>query len=92
MKGAIETLTRYMAKELGRRRINVNMVAPGIIETDFTAAAREHEGLVEFISGQTALGRIGKPDDIGGVVAFLCSDEARWVTAQRIEASGGMFL
>ncbi|WP_205509540.1 SDR family NAD(P)-dependent oxidoreductase [Longitalea arenae] len=92
MKGAIETLTRYMAKELGQRRINVNMVAPGIIETDFTAAARSHEGLVEFISSQTALGRIGKPDDIGGVVAFLCSEEARWVTAQRIEASGGMFL
>ncbi|WP_207513897.1 SDR family NAD(P)-dependent oxidoreductase [Longitalea luteola] len=92
MKGAIETLTRYMAKELGQRRINVNMVAPGIIETDFTAAARQHEGLVEFISSQTALGRIGQPDDIGGVVAFLCSEEARWVTAQRIEASGGMFL
>lgn len=92
MKAAIETLTRYMAKELGQRRINVNTVAPGIIETDFTAAAREHEGVVEFISGQTALGRIGLPDDIGGVVAFLCSEEARWVTAQRLEASGGMFL
>ncbi|WDF56476.1 SDR family NAD(P)-dependent oxidoreductase [Mucilaginibacter sp. KACC 22063] len=92
MKGAIETLTKYMAKELGKRKINVNMVAPGIIETDFTAAAREHEGLVEYISSQTALGRIGQPDDIGGVVAFLCSDDARWVTAQRVEASGGMFL
>lgn len=92
MKGAIETLTKYMAKELGKRQINVNMVAPGIIETDFTKAAREHEGLVEFLSSQTALGRIGQPNDIGGVVAFLCSDDARWVTAQRIEASGGMFL
>lgn len=92
MKGAIETLTKYMAKELGKRQINVNMVAPGIIETDFTKEAREHPGLVEYISSQTALGRIGQPDDIGGVVAFLCSDDARWVNAQRIEASGGMFL
>lgn len=92
MKGAIETLTKYMAKELGKRQINVNMVAPGIIETDFTKDALEHPGTAEFISSQTALGRIGKPDDIGGVVAFLCSDQARWVTAQRIEASGGMFL
>ncbi|NCD70870.1 SDR family NAD(P)-dependent oxidoreductase [Mucilaginibacter agri] len=92
MKGAIETLTKYMAKELGSRGITVNAVAPGIIETDFTAAAREHPGLVEFLSSQTALGRIGQPDDIGGVVAFLCSDAARWITAQRIEASGGMFL
>lgn len=92
MKGAIETLTKYMAKELGNRGITVNAVAPGIIETDFTAAAREHPGLVEFLSSQTALGRIGHPDDIGGVVAFLCSDAARWITAQRIEVSGGMFL
>lgn len=92
MKGAIETLTKYMAKELGKRQINVNMVAPGIIETDFTKSALEHPGTADFISSQTALGRIGKPDDIGGVVAFLCSDQARWVTAQRIEASGGMFL
>lgn len=92
MKGAIETLTKYMAKELGKRQINVNMVAPGIIETDFTKDALSHPGTAEFISSQTALGRIGRPDDIGGVVAFLCSDQARWVTAQRIEASGGMFL
>lgn len=92
MKGAIEVLTKYLAKELGSRGIAVNLVAPGIIETDFTAAAREHPGVVEFISSQTALGRIGQPDDIGGVVAFLCSDDARWITAQRIEASGGMFL
>jgi NAD(P)-dependent dehydrogenase (short-subunit alcohol dehydrogenase family) len=92
MKGAIEVLTKYLAKELGSRGIAVNLVAPGIIETDFTAAAREHPGVVEFLSSQTALGRIGQPDDIGGVVAFLCSDDARWITAQRIEASGGMFL
>lgn len=93
MKGAIEVLTKYMAKELGSRGIRVNLVAPGIIETDFTKAAREaHPGLEAFISSQTALGRFGQPDDIGGVVAFLCSPDARWVTAQRIEASGGMFL
>ncbi|MCJ8208750.1 SDR family oxidoreductase [Mucilaginibacter sp. RS28] len=92
MKGAIETLTKYMAKELGGRGINVNVVAPGIIETDFTKEARAHQGVVEFISSQTALGRIGLPDDIGGVVAFLCSDDAKWITAQRIEVSGGMFL
>ncbi|OKS84991.1 SDR family NAD(P)-dependent oxidoreductase [Mucilaginibacter polytrichastri] len=92
MKGAIEVLTKYLAKELGSRGITVNLIAPGIIETDFTAAAREHPGVIEFLSSQTALGRIGQPDDIGGVVAFLCSDDARWITAQRIEASGGMFL
>ncbi|HTI12695.1 MAG TPA: SDR family oxidoreductase [Puia sp.] len=93
MKGAIEVLTRYLAKELGGRGITANVVAPGIIETDFTKAAFEHNPqLNAYISSQTALGRIGQPDDIGGVVAFLCSEEARWVTAQRIEASGGMFL
>jgi NAD(P)-dependent dehydrogenase (short-subunit alcohol dehydrogenase family) len=92
MKGAVETLTKYMAKELGKRQINVNLVAPGIIATDFTKETRERPGLVEFISSQTALGRIGQPDDIGGVVAFLCSDAARWINAQRIEVSGGMFL
>jgi NAD(P)-dependent dehydrogenase (short-subunit alcohol dehydrogenase family) len=93
MKGAIETLTKYLAKELGGRGITVNVVAPGIIETDFTKAAFEHNPqLNAFISSQTALGRIGQPDDIGGIIAFLCSEEARWITAQRIEASGGMFL
>jgi len=92
MKGAIEVLTKYLAKELGSRGITVNLIAPGIIETDFTAAAREHPGVIEFLSSQTALGRIGQPDDIGGVVAFICSEDARWITAQRIEASGGMFL
>src|SRR5258708_1965493 len=93
MKGAIEVLTKYLAKELGGRGITANVVAPGIIETDFTKAAFEHNPqLVGYMSSQTALGRVGQPDDIGGVVAFLCSEEARWVTAQRIEASGGMFL
>jgi NAD(P)-dependent dehydrogenase (short-subunit alcohol dehydrogenase family) len=92
MKGAINTLTQYLAKELGQRGINVNAVAPGIIETDFTAHALSHPGLREVINANTALGRVGVPDDIGGIVAFLCSDDARWITAQRIEASGGMFL
>jgi NAD(P)-dependent dehydrogenase (short-subunit alcohol dehydrogenase family) len=93
MKGAVEVLTKYMAKELGSRGIRANLVAPGIIKTDFTAAAREaHPELEEYMSSQTALGRIGEPDDIGSVVAFLCSDASRWVNAQRIEASGGYSL
>lgn len=93
MKGAIETLTKYMAKELGSRGIRSNVVAPGIIKTDFTAAVREaHPQLEQYMSGNTALGRIGEPDDVGGLVVFLCSDAARWVNAQRIEASGGYSL
>ncbi|RYZ95762.1 MAG: SDR family oxidoreductase, partial [Sphingobacteriaceae bacterium] len=66
--------------------------APGIIQTDFTRATLSNPGLEEYLGKQTALGRIGQPDDIGNVVVFLCSDAAGWVTAQRIEASGGMFL
>ena len=92
MKGAIEVLTRYLAKELGSRRINVNTVAPGIIETDFTRGVLERAGAREHIATNIALGRVGAPDDIGGAVALVCSDEARWMTGQRIEASGGMFL
>jgi NAD(P)-dependent dehydrogenase (short-subunit alcohol dehydrogenase family) len=93
MKGAIETFTKYLAKELGARQITANLVAPGAIETDFTKGAFEHNPAIkDFIASQTALGRVGLPDDIGGVVAFLCSPEARWINAQRIEASGGMFL
>ncbi|WPU92632.1 SDR family oxidoreductase [Mucilaginibacter sabulilitoris] len=92
MKGAIEVFTRYLAKELGHRGIAANVVAPGIIETDFTKEAFAHEGMHDRISGITALGRPGMPDDIGGIVAFLCTEEARWINAQRIEASGGMFL
>ncbi|WP_138502021.1 SDR family oxidoreductase [Spirosoma lacussanchae] len=72
--------------------VRANLVAPGLIETDFTQAARDtHPELGAFISSQTALGRLGVPDDVGGVVAFLCSADARWVSTQRIEASGGMF-
>ena len=93
MKGAVETLTKYMAKELGGRGIRANIVAPGIIKTDFTAKAREaHPQLEQMMSANTALGRIGEPEDVGGVVVFLCSDAARWVNAQRIEASGGYSL
>ncbi|MGH8048192.1 MAG: SDR family NAD(P)-dependent oxidoreductase [Chthoniobacterales bacterium] len=92
MKGAIEVFTRYLAKELGPRRIRANAIAPGIIETDFTKETLSHSGRREFLSSQIALGRIGVPDDIGGVVVFLCSEEGRWVNAQRLEASGGMFL
>jgi NAD(P)-dependent dehydrogenase (short-subunit alcohol dehydrogenase family) len=92
MKGAVEVLTRYLAKELGPRGIAVNVVAPGAIETDFTRSALEHPGVKDYLAAQTALGRVGVPDDIGGVVAFLCSEAGRWVNAQRLEASGGMFL
>lgn len=93
MKGGVETLTKYMAKELGTRKIRVNVVAPGAIETDFGGGVvRDNNDVNAHIASQTALGRVGLPDDIGGVVAFLCSDDARWVNAQRIEASGGMFL
>lgn len=93
MKGGIETLTRYQAKELGARGIRSNVVAPGAIETDFGGGAvRDNADLNKFVASQTALGRVGKPDDIGSVVAFLCTDDAKWVNAQRLEASGGMFL
>ncbi|RFS26338.1 SDR family NAD(P)-dependent oxidoreductase [Chitinophaga silvatica] len=93
MKGGIEVFTRYLAKEVGSRGITANVVAPGIIETDFTRSVFEHAPqAIQFITSQTALGRTGVPDDIGGIVAFLCSEDARWITAQRIEASGGMFL
>jgi NAD(P)-dependent dehydrogenase (short-subunit alcohol dehydrogenase family) len=93
MKGGIETLTKYMAKELGPRGIAVNVVAPGAIETDFGGGAvRDNAQLNQFVAAQTALGRAGLPDDIGGVIASLLSEDNRWVNGQRIEASGGMFL
>jgi len=91
MKGAIETLTKYMAKELGSRGITANVVAPGPIETDFNnAAIRANPQLKGMLSNMSPLGRVGNPDDIGGVVAFLCSEDAKWINGQRIEVSGGI--
>jgi len=93
MKGAIEVLTRYLAKELGPRRIAANVVAPGAIETDFGGGrTRDNKEVNANIAAATALGRAGLPEDIGAVVAFLCTDEARWINGQRIEVSGGMML
>ena len=93
MKGGIEVLTRYMAKELGARQIAVNTVAPGAIETDFgQGLVRDNKEVNAYIASQTALGRVGVPDDIGPMIASLLSENNRWVNAQRIEASGGMLI
>jgi len=93
MKGAVEVLTRYLAKELGPRRIAVNAVAPGAIATDFSGGmVRDNPELNKRVSQMTALGRVGMPDDIGPMIAALVSDEDRWINAQRIEVSGGMGL
>lgn len=93
MKGGIEVLSKYMAKELGPRGIAVNVLAPGAIETDFgDGLVRDNTELNKFIASQTALGRVGLPDDIGGVIAALLSDECGWINAQRIEASGGIHI
>jgi NAD(P)-dependent dehydrogenase (short-subunit alcohol dehydrogenase family) len=93
MKGAIEVLTRYMAKELGARQIAVNTIAPGAIETDFGGGAvRDNPELNQFMASQTALGRVGLPDDIGGAIASLLSEDNKWVNAQRIEVSGGQSI
>ncbi|WP_255991934.1 SDR family NAD(P)-dependent oxidoreductase [Chitinolyticbacter albus] len=93
MKGGIEVLTRYLAKELGGRGIAVNVIAPGAIETDFGGGVvRDNSELNAQIAAQTALGRVGLPDDIGNAIALLLSHEAGWINAQRIEASGGMFI
>jgi NAD(P)-dependent dehydrogenase (short-subunit alcohol dehydrogenase family) len=93
MKGGIEVLTRYMATELGPRRITVNTLAPGAIETDFGGGmVRDNQQVNAGIASQTALGRVGLPDDIGGVVASLLAAENGWINGQRIEASGGVFL
>ncbi|WP_426617335.1 SDR family NAD(P)-dependent oxidoreductase [Raoultella sp. R2A007] len=93
MKGAMEVLTRYQAKELGARGISVNIIAPGAIETDFGGGAvRDNAQLNQHIAAQTALGRVGLPDDIGDAIAALLSDDLGWMNAQRVEVSGGMFL
>lgn len=93
MKGAMEVLTRYQAKELGARGITVNSLAPGAIETDFGGGAvRDNASMNAMLATNTALGRVGLPDDIGGAIATLLADGSNWITGQRIEASGGMFL
>ena len=93
MKGAIEVLTRYQAKELGARGIAANVLAPGAIETDFGGGAvRDNAELNRFVAANTALGRAGLPDDIGSAVAALLGPGGRWINGQRVEVSGGMFL
>ena len=93
MKGAIEVLSRYLAKELGPRGIAVNVIAPGAIETDFNGGAvRDNPDANAFVAGVTAMGRAGLPDDIGGAIASILLGDNRWMTAQRIEVSGGMYL
>jgi NAD(P)-dependent dehydrogenase (short-subunit alcohol dehydrogenase family) len=91
MKGAVETFTKYLAKELGAKGITANVVAPGPVETDFNnAAIRSNPQMKGFLSSLSPLGRVGNADDIGSVVAFLCTDDAKWINGQRIEVSGGI--
>ena len=91
MKSAVETLTRYLAKDLGPRQITVNIIAPGAVETDFNNAfIRSNEQVKKHLSGLTPLGRVGMPDDIGMVITFMCSEGSRWINGQRIEVSGGI--
>ena len=93
VKGAIEIFSVYLAKELGNRGITVNTVAPGAIETDFLGGAvRDMPDLNTIFAEMTALGRVGVPDDIGPMIASLLSDDNRWMTAQRIEVSGGQVI
>jgi NAD(P)-dependent dehydrogenase (short-subunit alcohol dehydrogenase family) len=93
MKGAVEILALYLAKELGPRRIAVNTVAPGAIATDFSGGmVRDNPEVNKVVAGMTALGRAGLPDDIGPMIASLLSEDNRWVNAQRIEVSGGMSI
>ena len=91
MKGAMEILTKYLAKELGNRGIRSNIVAPGPVETDFNnAAIRNNPQFKTMLGNMSPLGRVGAADDLGGVIAFLCSDDAKWINGQRIEVSGGI--
>ncbi|MCO7517655.1 SDR family oxidoreductase [Pseudomonas guariconensis] len=93
MKGAMEVLTRYQAKELGAHGIRVNILAPGAIETDFGGGVvRDNQQVNAFIASNTALGRVGLPDDIGAAIALLLEEGNGWITGQRLEVSGGMFL
>jgi NAD(P)-dependent dehydrogenase (short-subunit alcohol dehydrogenase family) len=91
MKGTIEVFTKYLAKELGVKGIGANVVAPGPVETDFNnAAIRNNPQMKAVMSSMSPLGRVGVAEDIGSVVAFLCTDDARWINGQRIEVSGGI--
>ncbi len=93
MKGAIEVFTKYLAKDVGSRAITANVIAPGPVETDFNnAGIRSNPERKAALGAMTAMGRVGQADDIGGAVAFLCTEDARWITGQRIEVSGGIFL
>jgi len=92
-KGAVEVLTRYLAKELGSRGITANVVAPGAIQTDFSGGmVRDNPAVNKMVADMTALGRAGVPDDIGPMITALLSDDNRWINGQRIEVSGGMAL
>lgn len=91
MKAAVELYTRSVAKEFGNRGIRANVVAPGPVETDFNnAAIRSNPQMKSMLSGLSPLGRVGQADDIGSVVAFLCSDDGKWINGQRLEVSGGI--
>ncbi len=93
MKGAIEVFTRYLAKEIGSKEITANVVAPGPIETDFNNGGnRDYPERNKMLASMTALGRVGVAEDVGGVIAFLCSDDSAWINGQRIEVSGGINL
>lgn len=93
MKAGIDSLTRYQALEFGKLKIRVNSIAPGAIETDFGGGAvRDNKALNDIIANSTALGRVGLPDDIGSVIVFLCSDDSKWINAQRLEVSGGIHI
>ncbi|AYD47735.1 MAG TPA: SDR family oxidoreductase [Arachidicoccus soli] len=92
-KAGVESLSRYQALELSSRKIRVNTVAPGAIATDFGGGAfRDNKKVNDMIANSTALGRVGLPDDIGSVVAFLCSEDAKWINAQKIEVAGGIYI
>ena len=92
MKGGLEVFTRYLAKELGSRKITANVIAPGAIATEFAGGSNKDPEKGKMIASITALGRVGEAEDIGGTVAFLCSDRAGWINGQRIEVSGGMLV
>ena len=93
MKAGIDSLTRYQALEFGAKKIRVNSIAPGAIATDFGGGAvRDNSHINDYLASQTALGRVGLPDDIGGVIVFLCSEHSKWINAQRIEVTGGFYI